>query len=335
MVKLRLLPKLEKCIWVTDEMGMMGFRVNKYGYRKSIDRMEPIAAYSVPLNANHVRVFTGMVNYYRPLCEKLSLVAKPLNELTAKSMKFEWKAAHPAAFEKIKEIVSKDIFLLSPDYDKTFYLSFDASEVGVGACLQQLDKDGNLHPLEFYSRKWNPTEWNYSTPDKELYAMVLALQHWSQWLLGANEIIVYTDHKSLRDFSKTQLLTARHARWSLILEEFKPKMKIRWIPGNRNIVADMLSRDPRFILSANEVEAKATQLVLPPEIFDDSTPVAINVLAAVSPMDFGTDVLNSGSCSIQEAIFQVGYYWLLLVRNLTQIRTMKTTQTKTHIPTNP
>ncbi|TPX39384.1 hypothetical protein SeLEV6574_g07249 [Synchytrium endobioticum] len=66
----------------------------------------------------------------------------------------------------------------------------------------------------------------------------------------------------------------------------------------------MLSRDPRFILSANEVEAKATQLVLPPEIFDHSTPVAINVLAAVSLVDFGTDVLDSGICSIQEAIFQ-------------------------------
>src|SRR4051812_20944090 len=80
--------------------------------------------------------------------------------------KFKWKASHQAAFEKVKEILLQDIFLIFPNMDKPFFLHFDSSELGTGAVLQQYDKAGIFRPLKFYSKKWNPAEYNYSTPDK-------------------------------------------------------------------------------------------------------------------------------------------------------------------------
>ncbi|TPX40925.1 hypothetical protein SeLEV6574_g06342 [Synchytrium endobioticum] len=185
-----------------------------------------------------------------------------------RTIKFSWDQQHEKAFEKIKELVKADVFLTFPDFTKSFYISFDA---------------------KFYSRKWSTTEWNYSILDKELYALILSLQHWYHWLVGATENICYTDHKSLRDFSKTQLLKPRHARWALTLEEFRSRLKIRWIPGSRNIVADALSRDPRFQLSAAEALQKSSQRVLNPEIFDSERSVPLNVLDSFCLLNFDED----------------------------------------------
>ncbi|TPX34776.1 hypothetical protein SeLEV6574_g08257, partial [Synchytrium endobioticum] len=242
----------DKSIWFAKEIPMMGFIVNKYGYRKDMSRLGALLDYGTPSTPKHVRSFVGMANFYNAFIPNLSTTAKPLHDLTAKDVRFSWDQQHEKAFEKIKELVKADVFLTFPDFTKPFYISFDASELGIGATLQQMSDKGQLRPLEFYSRKWSTTEWNYSVPDKELYALILSLQHWYHWLVGATEIICYTDHKSLRDFSKTQLLKPRHARWALTLEEFRSRLKIRWIPGSRNIVADALSRDPRFQLSAAE-----------------------------------------------------------------------------------
>ncbi|TPX31506.1 hypothetical protein SeLEV6574_g08533 [Synchytrium endobioticum] len=169
-----------------------------------------------------------------------------------------------------------EVFLVFPDQQKVFTIHFDASEYGTGACLQQHDSEGNLRPIEFFSYKWNKAEYNYSTPDKELYGLVLALRHWYKWLFGADQdIVVYTDHKSLRDFSKTQLLKPRHARWSLVLEDYRGRLTIRWISGKQNVIADALSRDPRFVLTARELEERRSTQVLPETVFQEEENVLL------------------------------------------------------------
>ncbi|TPX39897.1 hypothetical protein SeLEV6574_g06928, partial [Synchytrium endobioticum] len=185
-----------------------------------------------------------------------------------------------------------------PRPDQPFYLHFDSSDLGTGAVLQQLDDDGHLRPLEFYSKKWNAVEFNYSTPDKELYGLVLALKHWYPWLYGATEVIVYIDHKSLRDFSKTKLLKPRHARWALVLEDYKGRMKVHWIPGKINTVADAASRDPNFALSEVEMKERAEHQVLPTEVFPtedhiDSIMADLETEAEVEHHSKGSSLLDS------------------------------------------
>ena len=163
--------------------------------------------------------------------EDLSRIAKPLYELTTNEAVFQWGSDQQSSFEKT---MAKDISLQFPDTTAPFYFHFDSSNLGTGAVLQQKDKQGYLRPLEFFSRKWTPTEYNYATPDKELFGLILALQHWHHWLYGVKEVNIYTDHKGLRDFSHTQLLKPRHARWALVLEDYRSSMKIHWIPGYKN-----------------------------------------------------------------------------------------------------
>ncbi|TPX33406.1 hypothetical protein SeLEV6574_g08385 [Synchytrium endobioticum] len=290
--------KLSKCVFFAKEVTFVGFKVNKWGYWKQPEKMETIRKWGVPRSAKDIRKFLGYVNFYRPFANHLSITAKPLYDLTKKNAKWKWGDMEEKSFTDVKEELIRDVFLVFPDHERTFYLSFDSSDLGTGAVLQQQDENGNLRPLEFYSKKWNAAEFNYSTPDKELYGLVLALQHWYPWLYGARkDIVVFTDHKSLRDFSKTQLLKPRHARWALILEDFRGRMKIKWIPGKHNVLADTTSRDPNFYLGEAEIKERAQHQMLDPDMFDSETISTVTPTISGPPCCFV--VLSNQDESIQ------------------------------------
>ncbi|TPX30043.1 hypothetical protein SeMB42_g07996, partial [Synchytrium endobioticum] len=287
--------KDSKCQWFAKEIPFLGFMVNRYGYWKQPEKLEAIREYGTPKSQKDVRIFTGMVNFYRPFADHLSVICKPLYDLLKKNQKFMWSGEQQVAFEKVKATILDEVFLVFPDQQKVFTIDFDASEYGTGACLQQHDSEGNLRPIEFFSYKWNKAEYNYSTPDKELYGLVLALRHWYKWLFGAEQdIVVYTDHKSLRDFSKTQLLKPRHARWSLVLEDYRGRLTIRWISGKQNVIADALSRDPRFVLTARELEERRSTQVLPETVFQEEENVLLRTDQMVDiSMDDDDGVVNT------------------------------------------
>jgi hypothetical protein len=66
-------------------------------------------------------------------------------------------------------------------------LETDASDFALGAVLSQIQPDGVARPIAFHARKFSPAELNYDVRDKELLAIVVALQQWRHFLedLGA------------------------------------------------------------------------------------------------------------------------------------------------------
>jgi len=71
------------------------------------------------------------------------------------------------------------------DPNRSFVMYTDASPFGLGTILMQKDlSDGLLHPIEFWSRKLQNAERNYTINDKELMAIVKGLKHWRHWLSG-------------------------------------------------------------------------------------------------------------------------------------------------------
>ena len=89
-----------------------------------------------------------------------------------------------------------------------------------------------------------PAEWNYDAYDKEALGIVKPLQYWRYWLQGTKKPIeIITDHKNLLSgFNDKPTPSKRHLRWLEILRHYNYEVAYR--PGNKNTVADILSRRP-------------------------------------------------------------------------------------------
>ncbi|CAM8993043.1 unnamed protein product [Rhodiola kirilowii] len=114
----------------------------------------------------------------------------------------------------------------------------DASDFAGGAVLgQEIDKKAVV--IYYASRTLDSAQRNYSTTEKELLAVVFALEKFRSYLLGA-KVIVFSDHAAIRYLMKKKEAKPRLIRWILLLQEFD--VEIRDKKGIENTVADHLSR---------------------------------------------------------------------------------------------
>jgi len=138
------------------------------------------------------------------------------------------------AFDILKERLTNAPILALPNFTKTFEIECDASNIGIGVVLLQ---EG--HPIAYFSEKLKGSHLNYSTYDKELYALVRALHTWQHYLFP-KEFVIHSDHESLKYLKIQNKLNKRHAKWVEFLEQFPYVIKHK--QGKINIVVDALSR---------------------------------------------------------------------------------------------
>ena len=96
-------------------------------------------------------------------------------------MGLKWSSEQNRAFIEIKERLFGAPLLALPDFSKTFEIECDTSKIGIGAILMQ-----EKQPIAYFSEKRNEAALNYLTYDKELYALVRALETWQHYLCRKN-----------------------------------------------------------------------------------------------------------------------------------------------------
>jgi hypothetical protein len=121
-----------------------------------------------------------------------SAIVAPLNDLMKKGVPFYWGAAQEHSFNTLINKLTHALLLQLPDFGKTFELECDASGIGIGGVLLQEGK-----PNAYFSEKWSGPSLNYSTYDKELYALVHFLETWQHYL-WPKEFVIHSDHESLK-----------------------------------------------------------------------------------------------------------------------------------------
>jgi hypothetical protein len=124
--------------------------------------------------------------------------------------------------------------LALPDFTKPFIVECDASGTGIGGVLMQ-----NQKPIAFISQALQGRNLAMSTYDKEMLALVLAVQKWRPYLMG-RKFIVRTDHKSLKYLWEQKITTIAQQRWLSKLMGYD--FVIEYKRGSENLVADALSR---------------------------------------------------------------------------------------------
>lgn len=158
-----------------------------------------------------------MVVFYHRFIPDLAGVLAPLHEsLKCKPKDFVVTPESQEHFA-LARIKLKDATLLSfLSGNVPLALTTDASSVAVGGVLEQFVND-QWRPLAFFSRKWRPPELKYSTFDRELLAIYLAVRHFRHFVEG-QDLSLYTDHKPLTFvFSKPamQFLRVSNAKFRL------------------------------------------------------------------------------------------------------------------------
>ncbi|KAG7572474.1 Zinc finger CCHC-type superfamily [Arabidopsis suecica] len=241
----KLFANFKKCTFCSDNLVFLGFVVSADGIKVDEEKIKAIRDWPIPKTVGEVRSFHGLAGFYRRFVKDFSTLAAPLTEVIKKDIGFKWEQAQDDAFHALKEKLTNAHVLVLPDFLKTFEIECDASGVGIGAVLMQ-DK----RPIAYFSEKLGGATLNYPTYDKELYALVRALQTWQHYL-WPKEFVIHTDHESLKHLKGQQKLNKRHARWVEFIETFPYVIKYK--KGKDNVVADALSR--RYTLLST-LEAK-------------------------------------------------------------------------------
>ncbi|XP_071939287.1 uncharacterized protein [Coffea arabica] len=161
-------------------------------------------------------------------------------QLLQKDVAFEFDDKCEKVFDKLKELLTSPPIIQPLNWNLLFEIICDASDHVVGAILgQRVGKAA--HVIYYASRTLNGTQLNYSTTEKELLAVIFALEKFRSYLLGA-KVIVFSDHAALRYLMTKKDAKSRLIRWILLLQKFD--LEIRDKRDLENLVADHLSRIP-------------------------------------------------------------------------------------------
>ena len=263
---------IKKCEFHVEETAFLGMIVSAEGVRMDPAKVEAVLSWPQPLNLKQVQAFIGFCNFYRRFIRNFSRIVRPLTQLSQKNKAFDWTPECEKAFESLKVIVTEAPVLRHFDRNRQAILECDSSDYVNGGVLSQYDDAGVLHPVAYYSKSLDPAQCNYDIYDKELLAIIHALEQWQADLECTDDPIkIFTDHKNLEYFQTSRKLNKRQHRWMDILSDYN--FNIVYREGKKNAKADALTRraESKPIGTDDAREKIREQVLLPKEKFTLAT----------------------------------------------------------------
>ena len=171
-------------------------------------KLTAIDTWKPPTSVKGVCSFLGFANFYHKFIPNYSNIVTPLTFLTKKDQPWTWTSLQQCTFNHLRKIFSSTPVLTIPDTSRSFSLMTDASLLAAGAVLMQRDVNGDLHPCAYFSKMFSLAERNYDIYDRELLAVILALNEWKHYLQGTPfAVSIITDHKNLSYIKDPQKLS--------------------------------------------------------------------------------------------------------------------------------
>lgn len=177
--------KLEKCIFAQQEVDYLGFRITGRSISPLKERVETLRADKPPRSKFELRSIIGRLNFYSRFIPNYSKLLEPLRELYKKNRDFQWLQNHQKVYEMIvnslNEAEPQNLEPRSTFKVIELHLMKDSLET---LCLS---KDEKL--ICRASRFMTPTEASYSTVEKQLLALTLAISKFRLWLHPDNFVV--------------------------------------------------------------------------------------------------------------------------------------------------
>ena len=256
--------KPTKCRWGLAEVDYLGFCIAADGLKPDAAKVQALQEWPRPRNQTEVRGFLGLAGYFRRFIPGFAEKSHNLTDLTRDDIDVpsSWNSKHDDEMDQLKRALTTAPVLKLPDFKEPFHVLPDYSGRAIGAWLGQNDEADQttikrLRPIAFLSRKLTDAERDYPTYEGELLAIIQAFKDWRCYLEGSR-VIVHSDHRGLQWLLAQKVLNRRQARWVELLQGYQhacfvpptatndghwePGIDIRYLPGEENTIADLLSR---------------------------------------------------------------------------------------------
>jgi hypothetical protein len=222
----------------TVQCKFFGQMLTPEGIQIDPEKITAIEQMPRPTSKQELESYLGMVNYMKRHSYEITRLTRPFVNILKKHAIFAWESQHEKAFQDIKQVISKAPVLAYFDVKANHIIQTDASSKGMGAVLIQ---DGK--PVVFAGRALIPAEANYSTLERELTAIVFALHRLHNYIYGG-KITIMTDHKPLVSMFHRPVHLSSVRQQRLILKIHEYDVRLEYLKGKNNCIADALSRLP-------------------------------------------------------------------------------------------
>ena len=231
----------EKVFLGMSSVEFVGHTIDENGLSFSREKIEKVLEIEPPVFGKQLKSFLGVTVYFKDHIRNYSDKVRCLHEMIrnydkTKSKRLVWSTETTLAFENIKNEINDLPLLFFLDDTSPIFLQTDASDYGIGAFLFQV-VNGQKRPIAFMSKMLSERERDWTTIQKECYAIVYAF-HKFYYLIRDRKFTLQTDHKNLIYMDKDT--DPKVMRWKMTIQEFN--CDIEHIPGKLNIVSDGFSR---------------------------------------------------------------------------------------------
>lgn len=227
----------DKCEFCVEQVTYLGHVFSEKGMQIDTNKIKAIMDMPEPRDRPSLERFLGMINYLSKFIPNYSQMAGPLRGLLKKGNEWVWDSVHQTAVHKLKQAVCSAPVLALYSSERPVVITVDASSTAIGAALLQ---DGR--PVEFSSLTMTDTQKRYAQIEKEMLAIVFAMEKYHQYVYGKQDVIVETDHKPLEALFKKSLDAVPVRLQRMMLRVQRYEFTVVYKPGKYMYVADALSR---------------------------------------------------------------------------------------------
>jgi len=233
--------KFTKCSFATHSVNYLGHVISKNTVRPLNNNLRSISDFPTPMNKKNIRQFLGKVNFYHKFLNNASVLLEPFHNLLRKNVPFVWSIECESSFRKVKDYLTSSPVLAIFERNLPIFIYTDASGVGIGAVLKQVQSDGTEKPVAYFSKKLNEAQRKKKAIYIESVAIREAVKFWRYWLIGRRFTII-TDHKPLENLNLKARTDEELGDLANYLLQFD--FEVIYRPGSKNAEADCLSRNP-------------------------------------------------------------------------------------------
>ena len=134
---LKIIPS--KAVFWATELSWLGSILNGQGKKPDEKKVQAIKNFTTLNSVKQTQSFLGMLAYQCSYIQNFSAVIAPLSDLIKKGQDFRMTPEAQQAFDHIKETITHRTMLYHPNFSEELYAASDASFIGAGGWLYQVD----------------------------------------------------------------------------------------------------------------------------------------------------------------------------------------------------